>query len=835
MTPRYIFAGLFALTLLTHPRGAVAQTESEVTASRLKGVEYLKSRQSKDGSWEFKSHPVGITALCTIALIENGVPLTDAHVQGGYNYVKDNSSNLKSTYDLALAVVLLSRIGDRRDKPRIRLLAARLVAGQNETGGWTYTCPQVDTEVLESPAKLPRPKEGFGDNSCTQFAVLGLWVASRTGLNIDRTLAVVARRFIATQHEDGGWGYAAEKKTDVAAPAAGADAAAAAAAAAANKPPVATKPAAGATKPGDGKEAPKANIPETTPTGASMTGAGLFCLAVAEATRIRNVRKAEKRSETTTPATTSETKEEEAQTATSLLENPIFARGFKRTGDFVKGIGQGSPRYFMWSVERVGVLLGVEEMGGVNWFQRGSSALIKSQLETGGWPTAWPETDMDGLSDTAFAVLFLRKANLGSDISQLLEGEQAQKFQIVGRKTANRFDTLEQAIADAKPGESIRVDGDGPFKVGHLDLSKDLTIQAGFGYAPVFKFELGSSRLGIKRRPETDPDARSMINIAGGAVTLEGLRLQFDPPQTRQPVPWVSVDVKSGSLRMLNCAVTDTNPKGGITGIRMQSPGTLIIRNSMFVGGAAAIEVVANGKQNLIVDNSIIFSLAAINLHNDEKSKKPADVTLNFQNSSIQVKEVLQTPKLTGKVDVNSHLTVYQADALGMSFLPSATSAQGRTWRGKLNVYDVKQWIGSGGKPVAAVTDIKSWEKFWGDKDKPSFQRIASFLGIRQVGNFSHDAYAQDWQCDMTRGLDAELQRNSVGINAYFTGPGNTFHQYRETIGYTDWIKGQLDLPDIEDPSAAKAKAAFRRLLVPAPVSVAASGSRAELLNLATP
>lgn len=791
---------LFALSaLLFCPPTIRAQSEDEITKCRLKGVDYIKSRQKKDGSWEFKDHAVGITALCTIALIENGVPLTEPAVQGGYNYVKENSGNLKNTYDLALSVVLLSRIGDRRDKPRIRTLAARLVAGQLETGGWTYTCPQVDTEVLESPSKLPKLKEGFGDNSCTQFAVLGLWVASRTGLNIDRTLALVARRFIATQHEDGGWGYTVEKTVPVQAPVPGAPAAAAPAAAdkaAADKAAAdkagAAKP--GATKPAAGASAGPNAAPATTPTGPSMTGAGLFCLAVAEASRIRNIQKKDK-GETA--------KETEAATTTSLLENPIFSRGFKRTGDFVKGMGQGSPRYFMWSVERVGVLLGVEQMGGINWFQRGADSLIKTQLETGGWPTAWQETDMDGLSDTSFAVLFLRKANLGSDISRLLEGEQQQKFQVVGRKTGNRFDTLQQAVSDAKAGEVIRIDGDGPFKIGALDLNKNLTIQAGFGYAPVFKFELGSDRLGIKRRPEKDADARSMINVSAGAVTLEGLRLQMEPPAIKQPIPWAGVSVKGGSLRMLNCSFSETSSKGAAAGVAFAGPGKLVIRNTMFVGGRAAIEITADGKQEIIVDNSIVFSNAGVRVLNDEKTKKPADVTCHFVNSAVQVKEVVSCPKLTGKVDINSRLTVYQADAIGLSFLASATGPQNRAWRGTLNVYDVKQWVGAGGKASTAVTDIKSWEKFWSGKDKPSFQRVATFLGLRQVGNFSHEAFSQDWQVDMTGGLDVELQRVSVGINAYFAGPGNTYHQYRETIGYTDWTKGKLDLPEIESATTA--------------------------------
>ena len=264
----------------------------------------------------------------------------------------------------------------------------------------------------------------------------------------------------------------------------------------------------------------------------------------------------------------------------------------KRAGDFVKEIGPGASRYFLWSVERVGVLLGVEKIGDTDWFQKGADALLKMQKEDGGWPSNWPKEDKDGVCDTSFALLFLRKANLGSDISRLLEGEQPQKFDIVGRKPAARFDTLKEALADARPGETIRIDGPGPYKISHLEFTKNVTIQAGFGYAPVFKYEIGKNRLGIKLKPESDPNARDMITIAGGRVTLEGIKLQMDPPTVKQPVPWRAINVKAGSLRLLNCVVSQAN-KQGMTGIVAEAPGRLVVRNTLFVGVTAGIEFVA--------------------------------------------------------------------------------------------------------------------------------------------------------------------------------------------------------------------------------------------------
>src|SRR5579872_1548151 len=256
MAARFPAFGALIITFISLGAAGVSpafgQSDEQVTAARARGVNYLKQQQKSDGSWTFTGHDVGITALCTIALIENGVPMNDPALQKGYEYVKKNADGLTNTYDLSLVIVLLSRMGDRRDKGQIKGFAARLMAGQMDSGGWHYTCPgqKLDAEkFLKDPSTGPKPKEGYGDNSCTQFAVLGLWVASRSGVNVDRTLAKVAQRFVKSQADDGGWAYVAEV---------------------------------------EGKKAG---------SGEAMTGAGLFCLAVAQANQIRDALKSGKKAE----------------------------------------------------------------------------------------------------------------------------------------------------------------------------------------------------------------------------------------------------------------------------------------------------------------------------------------------------------------------------------------------------------------------------------------------------------------------------------------------------------------------------------------------------------
>ena len=68
-------------------------TDEQILAARMKGVAFIKSKQTREGFWEFDddlkadTNNVGVSALCTIALIENGVPHNDPVVRKGYEFV----------------------------------------------------------------------------------------------------------------------------------------------------------------------------------------------------------------------------------------------------------------------------------------------------------------------------------------------------------------------------------------------------------------------------------------------------------------------------------------------------------------------------------------------------------------------------------------------------------------------------------------------------------------------------------------------------------------------------------------------------------------------------
>src|SRR5262249_44760139 len=65
---------------------------------------------------------------------------------------------------------------------------------------------EVQAEILDVARRTP-VQQAPGDNSNTQFATLALWTARRRGMPTEPALARVEARFRGSQNADGGWSY----------------------------------------------------------------------------------------------------------------------------------------------------------------------------------------------------------------------------------------------------------------------------------------------------------------------------------------------------------------------------------------------------------------------------------------------------------------------------------------------------------------------------------------------------------------------------------------------------------------------------------------------------
>lgn len=199
--PRIALAGIIPVVLsLMIARPARAEvTAAQVAESIRQGTEYLVRRQHPEGNWtEYEGEPGGLTALCTLALLNSGLKKDDEPVKKALAFL-ERMPEPERTYSSSLMIMAFCQADPVRYKPKIQKLALWLEAHQvreaaNDTkGGWTYKGPA-----------------GRADNSNTQFAMLALHEAERAGVKIsDQTWQLALNYWLkpGMQNPDGSFGY----------------------------------------------------------------------------------------------------------------------------------------------------------------------------------------------------------------------------------------------------------------------------------------------------------------------------------------------------------------------------------------------------------------------------------------------------------------------------------------------------------------------------------------------------------------------------------------------------------------------------------------------------
>ena len=417
-----------------------------------KGVGYLKKNQNADGTWA-SGHAVGHASIGGLTLLECQTPASDAVVQRAAQHVRANAAAQNWNYELSLAILFLDRLGDPRDRPLIQGMALRLLAAQNDCGGWSYHCPLLDAQdmfqlyaflktnkqpsflnpIVDEPKKSssfampnsrdpgrandafmqfealvrnqglggavvdpkrPAPKsmtpirrewlkpdlrdlpivknqgkgkgqqvsrQGHGDNSNTQFALLALWAARRHDVPTEQALLGGFQRFATSQNSDGTWGYSLGGNAH-------------------------------------------AN---------TMTCVGLLGMAMGHGAAPEIVK--------------FDAKNPKDSIVKPALDDPKIKRGLKALAPYIgKPIVKGDTGqlamenlYMLWSIERVAMLYDLKTIEGKEWYPWGAQILLHHQQTDG----QWPNSNYHGANpplNTCFALLFLRRSNLVQDLTQNL-------------------------------------------------------------------------------------------------------------------------------------------------------------------------------------------------------------------------------------------------------------------------------------------------------------------------------------------------------------------------------------------------------------------------------
>jgi len=169
-------------------------SSTEVRASIKRGVDFLISKQRVDGSWSgHPGQPGGLTALCTLALLNAGEGPASPAVSKALKYLRGIESD--AVYAVAMQTMVFCAADPARDRLLIRRNAQWLVNSQELTGvgggGWGYG-----------------KRGGRVDNSNSQFAMLALHEAERIGVEIDKQVWERCLKYWqSTQHANGSWSY----------------------------------------------------------------------------------------------------------------------------------------------------------------------------------------------------------------------------------------------------------------------------------------------------------------------------------------------------------------------------------------------------------------------------------------------------------------------------------------------------------------------------------------------------------------------------------------------------------------------------------------------------
>jgi hypothetical protein len=359
------------------------------------GADWLKKNRERNGTWidgggSFaREFPIGTTALAVTALLHAGVPRDDPTVRDGLAAIL--RANLAKVYDVGASLMALEAkylpLEQYEEVMELTEAKARKAIAEKMTPADKAWVQKAVDWLLEKQTKdgtwgYPDMTERYYDHSNTQYALLGLKSAARCGAKIpSRVWRQIAEHWIAAQKMVSGpgeqlkltWTGAGEAGVEV-------------------RGEEAVPPGAWGyfVRPVDW-----APLPVPDQGYGSMVCAGLTSLIIAQSELVwtKDLDEALR------------TRLESAKrSGLAWIQRHYSVRGCPPAAGFWSVFHL----YFLYSLERVGVLYGIKEIAGHDWYLEGAVLLVRDQRADGGWLSY----DEIPVVDTAFALLFLKKATL---------------------------------------------------------------------------------------------------------------------------------------------------------------------------------------------------------------------------------------------------------------------------------------------------------------------------------------------------------------------------------------------------------------------------------------
>ena len=314
-------------------------TSEQVAAAIQRGLAHLRaSRSRRTGVWSGGGHTGGVTALNVLAMLNAGVPPDDPAVKAGL--VNLGTIRNQDIYVVSLKCQVYAATGLKQYAPQLAEAARWLAQSQLANGMWTYG------------GVGSRRAGGRGDNSNTQFALLGLHEAAKAGAAVPREVwQKSGAHFKNTQLNDGGWTYVFS-------------------------------------------ESMRRQRGRSSAYG-SMTAAAVASVYICGQRLHVGGEKVFRNGV--------------YPSCGKYRQDEVLAGGLRWLGDNFSvrenpRRGRGSwLYYYLYALERVGMISGMRHLGTHDWYREGAAFLVGEQRGDGRWGS--------GGADNAFALLFLAKGN----------------------------------------------------------------------------------------------------------------------------------------------------------------------------------------------------------------------------------------------------------------------------------------------------------------------------------------------------------------------------------------------------------------------------------------
>lgn len=340
-------------------RGFDDELVKQVKKSIDRGIDYFKGKQAKDGSWEnfVFGHVAGFrggtTALATLALLNCGLKHDDPAVAKALEYIRALGTPDK-TYIVALQTLVLAEARQKKDLPQIAknaewLQKTAILSDNGQLRGWSYPLQGV------APG---------GDNSNTQYALLGLYAAKSAGIEIPKEFwAKILDYYTRTQQGDavrGWWPY--------------------------------VNGAGGASF--------------------TMTVGGVCGLIIAAMGLEKSLQQLDEKTGV-------------AANCGAYPENDALARGLSWVA-YQFNYDEGKSMFYnYYGIERLGRLSGQRFIGRYDWYRQGCTNLVRFQAADGSFPYPDKGSGLDAgnnIVTTSFSLLFLSKGRTPVLVSKFAWG-----------------------------------------------------------------------------------------------------------------------------------------------------------------------------------------------------------------------------------------------------------------------------------------------------------------------------------------------------------------------------------------------------------------------------